>query len=173
VALVQQDSSSVNRKRLFVLAAALQLACGAALVIDLLSELDESLLHLSIEGLAVVALFVGAAITISGLFRLVQRNEAVEEQLEAATGAFNDVLESHFFRWGLSPSERDVAILLIKGLSTAEIAELRNTRNGTVKAQNAAIYRKAGVSGRAELLGVFIDEIVAGIATSDGRVPAN
>lgn len=154
------------------MAATLQVACGVALVIDLLSELDESLLHLSIEGLAVAALFIGAGITINGLFHLVRRNEAVEEQLELATGAFNDVLESHFRKWGLSPSERDVAILLIKGLSTAEIAELRNTRNGTVKAQNAAVYRKAGVSGRAELLSLFIDEIVTGIAVSDQRIAA-
>ena len=44
----------------------------------------------------------------------------------------------------LSPAERDVALFQIKGLSVAEIAALRGTSEGTVKAQAAAIVR--GVS---------------------------
>ena len=56
-----------------------------------------------------------------------------------------------------------MALLAVKGLSIAEIAQMRNTREGTVKAQNAAVYRKAGVSGRAELMSVFMEEIVAGL----------
>ncbi len=59
----------------------------------------------------------------------------------------------------------------IKGLSTADIANLRNTSEGTVKAQTNAIYRKAGVSGRPQLLSLFIDELMtdplAGMNTED------
>jgi hypothetical protein len=36
-------------------------------------------------------------------------------------------------------------------MSTAEIAALRSTSEGTVKAQTNAIYRKAGVTGRSQL----------------------
>ena len=78
-----------------------------------------------------------------------------------ASGAFARVIEEHFDTWGLSASERDVAMLAIKGLSIAEIAALRNTKEGTVKAQNAAVYRKAGVSGRLQLLSLFIEELLA------------
>jgi DNA-binding NarL/FixJ family response regulator len=45
-------------------------------------------------------------------------------------------------------------------MSIAEIATLRNTSEGTVKAQTNAIYRKAGVSGRPQLLSVFIDDLL-------------
>ena len=44
-----------------------------------------------------------------------------------------------------------MALLALKGLTIGEIAALRATREGTVKAQCAAIYRKAGVSGRPQL----------------------
>jgi hypothetical protein len=53
-----------------------------------------------------------------------------------------------------------VALFAIKGLTTAEIAALRGTSEGTVKAQTNAIYRKAGVTGRPQLLSLFIDELI-------------
>ncbi len=55
-----------------------------------------------------------------------------------------------------------MALLAIKGLSIAEIAEARGVREGTVKAQSAAVYGKAGVSGRLQLLSLFIDELMEG-----------
>jgi DNA-binding NarL/FixJ family response regulator len=53
-------------------------------------------------------------------------------------------------------------------MSTAEIATLRNTSEGTVKAQTNAIYRKAGVTGRPQLLSLFIEDLMR----SDGPAPA-
>ena len=52
------------------------------------------------------------------------------------------------------------AMWSIKGMSTAEIAGLRQTSEGTVKAQTNAIYRKAGVSGRPQLLSLFIEDLL-------------
>ena len=37
---------------------------------------------------------------------------------------------------------------------------MRGTSEGTVKAQTNAIYRKAGVTGRPQLLSLFIDELM-------------
>ncbi|MCB1371179.1 MAG: helix-turn-helix transcriptional regulator [Rhodobacteraceae bacterium] len=93
--------------------------------------------------------------------------------LQAASGAFLDLMEGNFAKWGLTPSERDVALLSIKGLSIAEIAALRATREGTVKAQSAAIYRKAGVNGRAQLLGLFVEDLLAGLVLegAEGQAP--
>ncbi|RYI03838.1 MAG: LuxR family transcriptional regulator [Acetobacteraceae bacterium] len=90
---------------------------------------------------------------------LLDRNKA-EEQLRRASGAFMDLLKERFTEWGLTPSEGDVALFAIKGLSTAEIAVLRATSEGTVKAQTNAIYRKAGVSGRSQLLSLFIEDLM-------------
>jgi DNA-binding CsgD family transcriptional regulator len=90
---------------------------------------------------------------------LVQRNRA-EERLRRASAAFMDILHERFDAWGLTPSERDVALFAIKGMSTAEIATLRATSEGTVKAQTNAIYRKAGVGGRSQLLSLFIEDLM-------------
>ncbi|WP_137702898.1 helix-turn-helix transcriptional regulator [Marimonas lutisalis] len=88
------------------------------------------------------------------------RSRQAEQKLRAASGAFLELLEEHFESWGLTPAERDVALFAVKGLSTAEIAGLRNTSEGTVKAQTNAIYRKAGVSGRPQLLSLFIEDLM-------------
>ena len=90
---------------------------------------------------------------------IVDRNKA-QERLRRASGAFLDLMEERFNEWGLTPAERDVALFAIKGMSTAEISVLRATSEGTVKAQTNAIYRKAGVSGRSQLLSLFIDDLM-------------
>ena len=51
-------------------------------------------------------------------------------------------------------------MLAIAGRSIAEIARLRQTKEGTVKAQGNAIYQKAGVTGRPQLPSLFIDELL-------------
>lgn len=90
------------------------------------------------------------------------RRLQAEARLRAASGAFMDLLHERFGAWALTPAERDVALFAIKGMSTPEIARLRGTSEGTVKAQTAAIYRKAGVTGRPQLLSVFIEDLMAG-----------
>jgi DNA-binding NarL/FixJ family response regulator len=90
----------------------------------------------------------------------------VERELQAASGAFQQVMEQNFDDWGLTPAERDVALLSIKGVPIAEIARLRDTREGTIKAQSTAIYRKVGVSNRAELIAVMVEELIAGVSAA-------
>ncbi len=107
-----------------------------------------------------VGLAIGAALGAIALRRSWRRTEKAETALRAASGAFMEVLEDHFSDWGLTPAERDVALFSIKGLPTQEIARLRQTSEGTVKAQTNAIYRKAGVSGRPQLLSLFIDDLM-------------
>ncbi|MDX1782250.1 MAG: LuxR C-terminal-related transcriptional regulator [Thalassovita sp.] len=109
---------------------------------------------------ASVGLILGAILGGLMLLRALHRQAVAEKSLRLASGAFMEVLEERFAEWGLTPSERDVALFAIKGLSTGEIAGLRSTSEGTVKAQTNAIYRKAGVSGRPQLLSLFIDELM-------------
>ncbi len=88
------------------------------------------------------------------------RYHRAQEKLRVASGAFMELMQERFEDWGLSPAESDVALFSIKGLSISEIAALRNTSEGTVKAQTNAIYRKAGVSGRPQLLSLFIEDLI-------------
>ena len=111
---------------------------------------------------AALGLILGTVLGGIALRRSLRRTREAEAKLRAASGAFMQLLDERFAAWGLTPAERDVALFAIKGLSTAEIAQLRGTSEGTVKAQTAAIYRKAGVTGRPQLLSLFIEDLMAG-----------
>jgi DNA-binding CsgD family transcriptional regulator len=105
-------------------------------------------------------LILGVVLGAVMLRHTTRENERMTRQLRAASTAFRELLEERFDEWGLTAAERDVALFAIKGLSTQEIASLRSTSEGTVKAQTNAIYRKAGVTGRPQLLSVFIDDLM-------------
>ena len=111
---------------------------------------------------AAVGLLLGVVLGWLALSRTWRRARRAEAKLRAASGAFMELLDERFDDWGLTAAERDVALFAIKGMSLADIAALRSTSEGTVKAQTNAIYRKAGVSGRPQLLGLFIEDLMAG-----------
>ncbi len=116
-----------------------------------------------LEYLIITALVVGLVFSGFEIHKGLNRQKRMEQQVKAASGAFASLLEEHFETWKLTPSEADVALLALKGFSISEIATFRETAEGTVKAQCNAIYRKAGVSGRPQLLSLFIDELLVGI----------
>jgi DNA-binding CsgD family transcriptional regulator len=132
-------------------------------------------IHESIEIAAAFGLVAGLAMGWGVLRRAQAAHDRMQAQLRVAAGAFVEVMEERFAEWGLTPAEREVALFAIKGLSTAEIAALRGTSEGTVKAQSAAVYRKAGVAGRPQLLSLFIDDLMAealpGVAPSVSPSP--
>ena len=51
-------------------------------------------------------------------------------------------------------------MLALKGLDVAEISDLRGAAAGTVRAQLARIYAKAGVSGRAQFAAFFVEDLL-------------
>lgn len=110
--------------------------------------------------LAALGLALGTLLGWSALRYSIRKTRATERKLQAASNAFMELVSEHFEQWGLTPAERDVALFSLKGMSVNEIAELRGTSPGTVKAQTNAIYRKAGVSGRPQLLSIFIDDLI-------------
>lgn len=111
---------------------------------------------------AAVGLLLGVVLGAALLRATWRRTVQMESQLRVASGAFRELMEDRFEEWSLTPAERDVALFAIKGMSTHDIASLRDTSEGTVKAQTNAIYRKAGVSGRPQLLSLFIDDLMGG-----------
>lgn len=113
------------------------------------------------EALVTLALFLSLAFTGTELARMLRRQAKIEDQLQIASGAFADLLETRFKEWDLTQAERDVAVLALKGYAIADMARLRDTAQGTVKAQCAALYRKAGVASRLELLSLFLDDLIA------------
>ncbi len=69
-------------------------------------------------------------------------------------------IDAQFERWRLSSAEREVALLLLKGLAHKEIADVRGTSEKTVRQQALSAYRKAGLTGRAELSAFFLEDLL-------------
>ena len=157
----------MNRPRLIAAILAVQLACAIFFLSDILLTLfaipvgpvDWRYREIMEIG-AALGLIIGVVVGAAALRTSYRRNARVEEQLRAASSAFMELLAERFDDWGLTPAEKDVALFCIKGFSTSEIAEFRATSEGTVKAQTNAIYRKAGVTGRPQLLSLFIDDLM-------------
>jgi DNA-binding CsgD family transcriptional regulator len=91
------------------------------------------------------------------------RYDAERWRAEAAQllRGLSEAIERQFRDWGLTESEQEVAFLLIKGLSLKEAAEVRGVEEKTIRNQSLAIYRKAGVAGRAELAAYFLEDLLA------------
>ena len=87
------------------------------------------------------------------LARLDNRSQELASQYRA-------VMQKQFDAWDLTASEQDVVIGMLKGLSFREIAELRDTREKTVRQQASAVYRKAGVASRNELAAWFFEDLL-------------
>ncbi|MBL4807039.1 MAG: helix-turn-helix transcriptional regulator [Rhodobacteraceae bacterium] len=117
--------------------------------------------HETVEIMAMIGLTTGLVLGTSLIRNLLRRNSRIEEQLRVASGDFHALLHEEFKRWRLSRSEKDVAYFAVKGLSNSEISALRGTSEGTIKAQLNAVYKKSGLESRAQLLGYFIEELMA------------
>ncbi|ATX64545.1 helix-turn-helix transcriptional regulator [Roseinatronobacter bogoriensis] len=69
------------------------------------------------------------------------------------------LVELHAKDWGLSKAETEVAILVVKGFSNAEIADIRGSVLSTVKTQLGSIYQKSGLENRYQLMAFITDEV--------------
>ena len=111
----------------------------------------------------ITAVSLAPALVIIGLQikRLLREHREAQDSVRVAAGELLTVIYSKFDQWQLSPSENEIALLLIKGLTAQEIADMRNTRPGTVKSQSSTIYQKAGVRGRSELVAYFVEDLLS------------
>lgn len=145
-----------------------QVVCTLLFTSDVVMDaIDEGLsrilnLHFAVETLATLGLIAGAVFEYRALVTLLRREAHLTEQLGLAAGAFHDIVTQRFDDWGLTPSEQDVALFTLKGLAIPEIAALRGSAEGTIKAHLGGIYRKAGVNGRGAFLALFIEDLMAG-----------
>ncbi|OBY28216.1 helix-turn-helix transcriptional regulator [Leisingera sp. JC1] len=148
---------------------AVQALCAAVFLGDMIADLSGMEAaeteqgegpHAYVEGLAAVALLAAIVIETRILMWLMRRKAHLEESLNSAQAAVQEVIDAEFANWSLTPAELDVATFLVKGLSTSEIAAMRGSAEGTVKAQLNAIYRKSGTGNRAELMSLLIDTLM-------------
>lgn len=118
-------------------------------------------LHMTVELAATIGLLLAIIYELNYFRTLLRSNARFEQSMRVASGALQDVIDEYFNEWQLTPSERDVALFTIKGLTIAEIAGVRNSREGTIKAHLNGIYRKASVTGRGQLVSLLVEDLIA------------
>lgn len=144
----------------------LQAVCALFFIIDVIEDyrndgqLDGP--HMVLESIAAVALIGGVIFLMVELRRLLRRMAVMQTGLEVARGNLADVIDTFFDEWHLTKAERDVALLILKGLDNEAIAGLRQTAAGTVRAQATSIYAKSGTDGRPQFISLFMEELMAG-----------
>lgn len=127
------------------------------------------------EKLMLVAAMAAVAWTVYGLIdlradqeatnnniaRSVAQGDAWRAQRRNEIAALGEAIEEQFQKWRLTGAEIDVAGLMLKGMSLKEIAIARDTVEPTIRQQAQSIYRKSGLSGRAELAAYFLESLFA------------
>lgn len=144
--------------------------------LDLVSDARETGLnwHVVIEAMVAIAALFGVFYLLRGSFALRHSLESEQEnslqlQVEAHRwraeskkylAGLSQIIDQQLTDWGLTNSEKEVAFLLLKGLSLKEIAEVRHTSERTARTQSTAIYSKAGLAGRSELAAFFLEDLL-------------
>ncbi|MFV8817168.1 helix-turn-helix transcriptional regulator [Haliea sp. E17] len=88
--------------------------------------------------------------------------QTITDEMRRARSNYSEAILQQFTDWGLTQSEREVAMLLLKGLSFREIALVRDTREKTVRQQASTIYTKSGLEGRHAFSAWFLEDLLTG-----------
>lgn len=183
VARSSREEIRTSRPRPLVWPAGLFLMLSVFVAADMAADIQAgtSAVHLVLELIALLVALAGVVGTGMQLAattkraRVLQRNlegtqadlegtradlerwRAEAEELQRGLGA---AIDRQFDRWTLTSAEREVALLILKGLSYKEIAEIRGTTERTVRHQAFAIFKKAGLTGRAEMAAFFLEDLL-------------
>jgi len=176
------DAHRRERRSAAVMAVAFA-AVAALAAADLASDVAEgtTVRHVIIEGLVVGFGLVGFAVVARRLAALARSKRQLEAEAEELAARLADTrrdaqrwrgearellrglgaaIDDQLTRWQLSPAEKEVALLLLKGLSHKEIADARGVSAATVRQQAHDLYRKAGLSGRNDLAAFFLEDLL-------------
>jgi DNA-binding CsgD family transcriptional regulator len=101
-----------------------------------------------------------AATLRESLERQREERDAWKASAQAALEGLGHAIDAQFTTWRLTPTEREVALMLLKGYEHKEIAGLTGRSERTVRQHAGAVYEKAGLAGRAELAAYFLHDLM-------------
>lgn len=163
-----------SRLQLVLVAALASIVVGGT--VDLLLDDPETWLsfHVIFETLMIAGAMVMASTLWLGWWRAERSVDALQRSLEErkaerdvwresaeqALDGLARAMSDQFDAWELTPSEREVALLLLKGYSHKGVAKLTDRSAQTARQHAASVYRKSGLSGRAELSAFFLEDLI-------------
>jgi DNA-binding CsgD family transcriptional regulator len=178
------DSTEGRREGRGTAVIAALFACISLLAgLDLLSDMGEgaSLRHTITEAALLLTGLAGLAAMLRRLARATRQAKALRDEAQSLTERLDEktaeaerwrdearslleglgsAIDRQFSRWGLTPAEKEVGLLLLKGLSHKEIADVRGIGEATTRQQARAVYKKAGLAGRHDLSAFFLEDLL-------------
>lgn len=104
---------------------------------------------------------VAAATRLQGALAAHQaERDAWRAEAASSLEGLRRAIDDRLVAWGLTPTEREVAMLILKGESHKRIAGLTGRSERTVRQHAVTIYNKSGLRGRAELAAFFLQDLV-------------
>jgi DNA-binding CsgD family transcriptional regulator len=90
-----------------------------------------------------------------------EERDAWRARARSALEGLGEAIDRQFDEWGLTPTEREVALFLLKGYSHKEIAGMTARSERTVRQHAGVVYGKAGLAGgRAGLAAFFLEDLM-------------
>jgi len=91
--------------------------------------------------------------------RRVERDEWRRRAEKLLRGLGREI-DRQFDEWELTPSEKEVALLLVKGYSHKQIAAMTDRSERTARQHATSAYSKAGLTGRHQLAAFFLEDLM-------------
>lgn len=163
-------------KRLFIGAGLFFLFMGGSSFVDIFHDRadDLSQQHLLMEVVTLFISLAGAAFFINSTMKLIQKNaelhaevkkgrvenEAYRKKMQQFSEGLSQAIDEEFNQWLLTETEKQVGLLILKGLSIKSIAEILGTSEKTTRHHCSSIYKKSGLGGRSELSAYFLEDLL-------------
>jgi DNA-binding CsgD family transcriptional regulator len=96
---------------------------------------------------------------------------AWRDSAQSYLSGLGEAIEKQFEKWELTPAEREVGLLMLKGFSHRELAGLRGTTEATVRHQAQAIYQKSGLPGRSAFCAYFLEDLLPASGLDTSHLP--
>jgi len=93
--------------------------------------------------------------------------DAWRRSAEGLLAGLGHAIDQQFAAWGLTPTEGEIALLLLKGYGHKQVAGATGRSERTVRQHAVSVYQKAGLGGRAELAAFFLQDLML---PGDGKV---
>ncbi len=167
------DEGVSSHLRLVLTAALTSIVVGGAVDLGMDQPRNWLSLHVAFESLLIVGALLMALTLWLGWWHAERSIHDLEERLEArrterdawkesaqrALQGLGEAIDTQFRAWELTPSEREVALLLLKGYSHKRVARETGRSERTTRQHAAAAYQKAGLANRSELAAYFLEGV--------------
>ncbi len=169
--------SPLKYQKVFALSALFFILMAASSLLDIHHDKQDALsdTHIRLEFITLFISISAAAFFIYDALRLYRENRRLNEDIQKQSleheqyrnkltrysqGVF-DLICEEFQKWELTKTETEIGFLILKGLSTKEIAKIQNSQDKTVRQHCSSIYRKSGLAGRSELSAYFLEDLLS------------